>query len=887
VEDPLMADSLDPRLVPPPLPPRHISRPRLLVALDSSAYLPLVLLAAGPGTGKTVLLTEWAPDSRAPVAWLSVTAEDATPRRFWPLVWRALHAFGDPGESRPGFTQSRGTARLVQSLLDSLPDVPSSPVLVIDDAHLLTHPDVLDGLDLLIRSSYPPRLRLVLAARNDPMLPLHRYRLAGLIREVRAAELAMTGAEARELLLAHNVTLTGEDFGILLARTEGWAAGLRLSAMRMEGSYHPARFVSELALGEGSIGEYLMAEVLDRQPEPVRRLLEETSFFGEVTGPLAEAVTGLEGCAGILAGLASTNSFVVPLDATRTRFRYHHLLAEILRYQLQERAPHSVPVLMRRAAAHFEAGGEIRDALYWAAEAGDWAHAASLLARSGLAQAFVHREDLSGSGLDVLQSMPIPEGAHARHAEEIVVARFAAAVVTAGDQAMATGILDDDPLAGQKSADPDLLTTVDLVKLIQAMQVPDARVVDDTAARLLAGNSDPSVTPIPGLLAAIRLGQASTHLWHGQLDDVEALLRAALTDAERDQSYALELEILATMALVDSLNMRPHHAGDAALRARRMLQKHDGLSTPPALELAVATRCLIAADLTGAAQALQRMVIPPAVGAHLGLAAARALWQAMTLLAQGDAKRARAVLDGVSSCSDLPVLTVLRETLLAEADTAFGRPDTALERLRPYQRGAFAGWVAAPRMRVLLALNDLPGAQKWARTVLTAAGPLVGRYAVVEAMLCDARIAQLKGDESRALEMVDAALKVADGDIVLPFVQARDALGPLLARHPDLAGQWPLPPAAVQEKVLPEETALQEAARAARRLAPADLSEPLTERERAVLRLLVTSMSAAEIAAELSLSINTVKTHLAAIYRKLAANKRKEAVLRARELELI
>lgn len=144
-----------------------------------------------------------------------------------------------------------------------------------------------------------------------------------MMRELRATELAMTRGEVQQLLLADGVTLVREDLDMLLARTEGWVAGLRLSAMRMEGTENPARFVSELALGQGSIGEYLMAEVLDRQPELVRRMLAETSFLDEVTGPLAEAITGLDGCAEMLAELARKNSFVVPVDAAQTRFRYH------------------------------------------------------------------------------------------------------------------------------------------------------------------------------------------------------------------------------------------------------------------------------------------------------------------------------------------------------------------------------------------------------------------------------------------------------------------------------------------------------------------------------------------------------------------------------------
>jgi hypothetical protein len=171
--------------------------------------------------------------------------------------------------------------------------------VVIDDAHVLTRSDVLDGLDNLI-CGWQPGLSLILAARSDPLLPLHRYRLAGQMYELRATDLAMTPSEIQEVLTAHHVTLEPRTFDILAARTEGWPAGVRLSAMRMEGTESPADFVSELALDVGSIGEYLVNEVIRRQPEPFRRLLIETSFLDEVTGPLADAITGMTGCGDML-----------------------------------------------------------------------------------------------------------------------------------------------------------------------------------------------------------------------------------------------------------------------------------------------------------------------------------------------------------------------------------------------------------------------------------------------------------------------------------------------------------------------------------------------------------------------------------------------------------
>jgi LuxR family maltose regulon positive regulatory protein len=287
------------------------------------------LLAAGPGTGKTVLLTEWSRRSDARVAWLNLAAADAGPRRFWRLLISALRGCDGWEHDLPDAMPRGAAIDLVQSLFRTEPE--ARPVVVIDGADALTHPEILAGLDRLI-CSRQPGLRLVMAAHSDPLMPLHRYRLDGLMRELRAADLAMTPAEIREVLALHGVTLGERDFGLLAARTEGWAAGVRLSAMRMEGAEYPADFISRLALYQGSISEFLVDEVLRQQPEAQRRLLVETSSLDEVTGPLADAVTGMAGCGEMLAELARENSFVIPLDETQTRFRYHQLFAEILRY---------------------------------------------------------------------------------------------------------------------------------------------------------------------------------------------------------------------------------------------------------------------------------------------------------------------------------------------------------------------------------------------------------------------------------------------------------------------------------------------------------------------------------------------------------------------------
>jgi len=866
----------DSRVMVPQLPARHISRPRLLAELDHAADLPLTLLSAGPGAGKTVLLTDWVRRGDARVAWLTPTAADAAPRRFWRLLEAALRE-GGAERGPPLATPGRGGIDLVQALFSRMPE-PARLVVIIDDAHVLTHPDVLEGLDSLIRG-WQPGLRLILAARSDPLLPLHRYRLAGQMHELRASDLAMTPAEVTGVLAIHGVTLPVRDFDLLVARTEGWAAGVRLSAMRMEGSEYPADFVSELALDPGSIGEYLVNEVLYRQPEPQRRLLIETSFLDEVTGPLADAVTGMTGCGDMLAELARENSFVIPLDAAHERYRYHQLFAEILRYLLQRHMRPAVRGLQERATAWFEASGDLGNAVYWAVRAGNRHHVAKLMARGGFAQAFVHRQDLSGLGLRNMLPLRRPEGASALRAAEFAVANSAIMAIFA-DADSAARELGHVRKSDETLTDPDLLVTTDLVELVLGQKASDAAAVDAAAHRLLGRSGGTSAPPMPGLRAAVLLAQASTHLWHGRHEDVGALLDEALAQARRDEMPGIELEVLGMMAFVDSYWSRPNHADEAAQRAHALCE-HKDLGVPPALELAAALRSLIAGDPGELARAIARILLPDAVGSDPGLAVALVLGQASVLMALGEVNEARIMLQEAGRRIP-PMLAVLRDIMLADLDTSLGRPRAALRLLRNHRGGEFDVMTAMPRARAYLELGDLRGAQDCVRSVLAVPSTQTGRFALVEALLHDAQITLRRDDPVRALEILIRACEVARGEIVLPFLQVKDVFTTLLARHADVAGQWPVP----CPRLPAEATGLPGAARPGTAVSR-DLPEPLTQRELTILRFLATSMSTAEIAGELCLSVNTVKTHIAAIYRKLPAARRREAVLRARELELI
>jgi LuxR family maltose regulon positive regulatory protein len=320
---------------------------------------------------------------------------------------------------------------------------------------------------------------------------------------------------------------------------------------------------------------------------------------------------------------------------------------------------------------------------------------------------------------------------------------------------------------------------------------------------------------------------------------------------------------------------RPRHADDAALQARRLLRGQAGLRTPLSLRLAAVTRSVQQADFAVAARHLRHVRPPVTVSADPGMAGACALWRATVLAHSGSPQEAKAILEAASG-SPLPLLDVHRDVILGGIETRLGRPEAALRRLERHRDGRFAALADVACARAYLALDDVKTARQAVRRVLTSAASRPGRDVLVEAMLLGARIAELEHDSSRALEMITNALDVAQSDFVLPFAAARETFGALLARHPGIAGRWPAPPggapgggSARQERAVPHHPVT------------------LTEREQSVLAYLATSMTAAEIAVELYLSVNTVKTHLAAIYRKLGASGRREAVRRARELELL
>ena len=366
------------KITAPGVPDWAVPRPRIteLIA-QGRRWCPLTVVTGPAGAGKTMALALWAAAGPGPAAWVTVDEFDSRPRVFWTYVVAALRRSGVAAPAALPAARGRDAGhgfvlRLAAALAAQDPPV----TLVLDDLHLLTDPQALDELGYVLRNA-GPGLRLVVSARMDPPLPLHRYRLAGELTEILASDLAFTVAEARELLARHGITLTADSLEFLTRRTEGWAAGLRLAAISMGTHPDPDRFVTELVTQDSAVTGYLVQEVLNTQPPEVRDVLLSTSILEQVSAEAASELAGNEQAGRILPALARANGFIQP--AGSGRYRYHTLFAEVLRLTLSREHPDRMAALHRRAARWYERNGQLTDAVRHAAQAGDWQLAASIV----------------------------------------------------------------------------------------------------------------------------------------------------------------------------------------------------------------------------------------------------------------------------------------------------------------------------------------------------------------------------------------------------------------------------------------------------------------------------------------------------------------------------
>ncbi len=545
-----------------------VSRPRLLERLGTAR---VTLVSAPAGSGKTVLLRSWIgrADVAGSAAWVPVGRGERDPQRLWLSILDALRQTG-PGSAlvRPvtAAPDLDGWA-IAERLLTDLAPLRDRIWLVLDDVHELGPDQALRQLELLVLRA-PPPLRFVLATRHDVRLGLHRLRLEGELAEIRQPDLRFTVDEARQLFDAAGIELPGP--ALLVERTEGWAAGLRLAVLSLAGHPDPGRLAAEFSGTERTVAEYLLAEVLDRQSEQVRRLLLRTSVLGRVSGELADLLTGDSGGERVLQDLEAANAFVVALDARRSWFRYHHLFADLLQLELRRTAPGTVAGLHRAASAWFAAHGDPVEAIRHAQRAQDWRLAAGLLAD------YWNSLQLDGQAATTHELLAgFPAGTRTADAE--LAALMAADELAHGSLEEAErylGLAERAMASGPDARRAHARLLLGITRLVVARQRWNLRAVAEEARRLEAtAEAADAAQPRPGeelrALALISLG--STEFWAaGQ--DPERHLEMGVALAHRIGRPFLEFTGLAYQAaarIYRSFNEAAERGTQAVGLARR------------------------------------------------------------------------------------------------------------------------------------------------------------------------------------------------------------------------------------------------------------------------------------------------------------------------------
>src|SRR5438477_10119447 len=370
----------------PRLRPNVVSRPRLLERLNAGLHRKLTLIAAPAGFGKTTLVSEWVEGIDRPTDWLSLDEGENDPTRFLAYLVTALQTIAATlGEGVLGVLQSSRPPppeAILTALLNEITTLPDQFVLVLDDYHVIDAKPVDLALTYLVEH-LPPHMHLVIATREDPQLPLARLRARGHLTELRAADLRFTASEAAAFLnQVMGLSLSVADIAALEDHTEGWIAGLQLAALSMQGRQDVPGFIRAFAGDHRYIVEYLVEEVLQRQPAPVRTFLLQTSILDQLSGSLCDAVTGQQEGDARLEALERGNFFVVPLDETRHLYRYHHLFVQVLSAHLLAEQADQVSTLHRHASVWYEQHGLAPDAIRHALSACDFGRAADLIERA-------------------------------------------------------------------------------------------------------------------------------------------------------------------------------------------------------------------------------------------------------------------------------------------------------------------------------------------------------------------------------------------------------------------------------------------------------------------------------------------------------------------------
>jgi LuxR family maltose regulon positive regulatory protein len=911
-----------------------VARPRLFERLRRGAESKLTLVSAPAGFGKTTLLAEWlaaAPVPRADerlVAWLSLDQGDNHPPSFWTYLITALQTAA-PGVGAGALSLLRSprpppAETLLAPLLNELGAMTNDVVLALDDYHVIDAHEIQDGVAFLL-DHLPPRVRLVIASRADPALPLARLRARGELAEIRAADLRFTPVEAAAYLNEMmGLDLSARDVAALEERTEGWIAGLQLAALSMKGRDDVAGFIAGFAGDDRHIVDYLVEEVLRRQPERVRSFLLRTSILDRMSGPLCDAVSGQDGGKATLEALDRGNLFVVPLDDRRQWYRYHHLFADVLRAHLVDEQPDQVSDLHRRASEWYEqhAGPSDASAIRHALAGGDFERAAGLIELA--ARATLHSARSVGL-VEWVRALP----ADLVRSRPVLSTYYAFGLFGLGELDVAEARLRDaerwlDGAAGEppgESADEsaDESAGAAPVRMVVADN-EELRAVPGIIAlarAYLAQVRGDVATTRDRAHRALELLPESDHVWRGgaavllslahwtsgDLEEAQRAHDAGVASLERSGDISLAIDAAYDAGDLRIARGQLSEAARTYERALRLAVEHGdpAMAGVADLHLALCDVHRERDDLEAANLHLQRS---EEAGRHAALpptAARECVARARLRQVEGDLEGALDLLDRaqrlyvrgpvpeVRPIAALKARVWIRQGRLTETEEWARAQGLSAEDELDYPR-EFAHITLA---RVLVA-RTTRGADQHAEHAATGALGLLGRLlteaetcgrrgTAIEILVLQALAHRAQGNSAAGFDALGRALTLAAPEgYVRTFVDEGEPMRDLL-RHAVAARIS----RAYARRLL---TAFEERSHslsASQTAASARLVEPLTAREVETVGLVAAGKTNQEIADQLVISLPTVKRHIANLYGKLGVGHRTEAVARATELGLL
>jgi LuxR family maltose regulon positive regulatory protein len=867
----LAASVLATKLHVPRAQPGFVPRPRLTARLDEGLARGVSLVCAPAGSGKSSLVAAWARAAAVPVAWLSLDPGDNDPARFWRHVVAALD-LASPGLTGPtsallSVSTPPPPAELVAALLNELAGRDGEVVLVLDDYHVIDSPELHGSLVFLL-DHLPAGLRVVLVSRSDPPLPLARLRAKGQLAEVRPADLRFTVPEAAALLLSDvepggdaepGGGLSGAAVATLTARTEGWAAGLRLAALSLRGQADAARFVADFSGSNRYVLDYLTEEVLDRQDPDVRDFLLETSVLDRLSGDLCDAITGRPGGQQLLERVDRAGLFLIPLDEERGWWRYHHLFVDLLRARLKAERPDRVPALHRAAAAWCDARDLADEAIAHALAAGQLDDVARLVERHFDTAYMTGERATIQRWLNAIPATLTPVRPRLR------LARALAALVSGDVEGVEELLAADPPDEADQRFEPSAGAPSSML-----VNLPAGFAIASAWLSYLRG--EPEQMAKQAALARTRLREGEA-----MLESVYQL-NLALADWLRGKLPAAEEGFTALVA-------RWRSFGESSLAARccrflAQVQRDQGR-----LDAAFRTYT----QLVAIAEDPGEPRPPIAAYGYVGLAEVayqrNELAEAVRYVTEAIA-RGRLLSEREPLASGLVTLAWIRQ---AEGDQpgALAAMEEA-ERVAPSPAVAdLLNPIPAQHARLLLAQGDIAFAARWAaRRGLSHDDPV--NYLSEQEYLVLARLLIAQARPDHALAVLDRLLSLAEDqnrtgsliEVLAVRCLALAARGDRAAAKAALTQALDLARPRGYVRVLADAGVLPD-------YGGDGLPDPLTAREFEVLRLLATGVPNQGIADQLYVTLDTVKKHVTHVLAKLGAANRTEAVARARQLGLI